>query len=165
MHQIEIRPGQELFRRVTEDFFPRWIRPLQATVEARDAEQVAGKGEKPIELRLDAPALNHNANLTRHGRNESNEPLVFRLRFASKKFNDRHDLIGRQDGHGQARFQSGFLSEARSRKIVVLSDVRDPPHLPPKPREEHRKTTERPRAPHVGRFSPQSGGGSERGPG
>src|SRR5207244_9904834 len=86
MHQIEIRPGQELFRRVTEDFFPRWISPLQATVEARHAEQVAGKGEKPIELRLDAPALNHNANLIRHGRNESNEPLVFRLRFASKKF-------------------------------------------------------------------------------
>ena len=130
MDQIEVGAAQQFFRLVTEGFRPGGIDTVEAAIKPGQAEHIDGDGEEAIKLLLDPFSVNPDADLIGHRGNKSNHSRILLPRFATEEFDDGHDFVLRQNGHGHARFESGLSRGARPGKTAVLGDVRAP-HLPP----------------------------------
>src|SRR4051794_12745465 len=52
MHEIDVRPGAELFAAIAEGSLECRVHAPEVPVEVGDADQVRGEGEDPVELGL-----------------------------------------------------------------------------------------------------------------
>ena len=120
MHELHVRPREQLLLGVAEHALPRGIHALEVAVESGDAQHVERHVEEAIELVLRAPPIEEHADLIADRRQHRQEFFVRLADLAAEELHHALHFAAEQDRKTEGRVQALARGDRRAREVRVF---------------------------------------------